>query len=344
MDAPLARAAMLPDDDRIAGLDAVLLNEYQHGFPLTLRPFARIAEEQCATEDVVIQRYRGLRAAGRIGRIGAVFRPNTIGASMLAAMAVPRDRLDEVAAIVSASPAVNHNYEREHAVNLWFVAAAASAAQLSREVTALERATGHEVLRLPLLEPFHLDLGFDLNGPRDDRRHRAALANVTPIRLEAGERALVGVLQAGLPLTTEPYDAVGESCGMTGVEVLGALRRWLDQGVISRFGVIVRHLALGYRANAMAVWNVPDALAGAVGQALAGEPAVTLCYRRARSLPAWPYNLYCMVHGRERQAVTAQIADLNERLDLARFDHEVLFQVRAFKQTGARYVRDKVAA
>ena len=103
-----------------------------------------------------------------------------------------------------------------------------------------------------------------------------------------------------------------------------------------RFGVIVRHRALGYRANAMVVWDIPDDHVAAVAPTLAALPFVTLCYRRPRR-PGWPYNLFCMIHGRERGEVEGIIAGLRERHGIADCAYDVLFSLTRFKQNGARY-------
>ncbi len=147
---------------RFDATDKTLLNDFQREFPLEPRPFARIAETLDLSEDEVLARLADLRDRGAISRVGAVVRPNTVGASTLAAMAVPADRLDEVAAIVDAEPAVNHNYEREHEINLWFVVAAADAAGVRETLRRIERNTGLKVLDLPLEDSFHIDLGFEL--------------------------------------------------------------------------------------------------------------------------------------------------------------------------------------
>ena len=151
------------------------------------------------------------------------------------------------------------------------------------------------------------------------------------------DRRLLEALEPGLALVPAPYAALGARIGMSEADVTARLAALQERGVIRRFGVIVRHRALGYRANAMAVWDVPDAQAPAFGARLAAQPGVTLCYRRARSLPAWRYNLYCMIHGRDRTAVAARIAGLIRTCGLAGFPHAVLFSRRCFKQSGARY-------
>jgi len=143
-------------------LDQKLLNDFQHGFPLTPTPYADIARELGMTEAEVLARLEALIAAGAVSRVGAVVRPNTIGVSTLAAMRVPPADLERVAALVSSFPEVNHNYEREHEFNLWFVVTAPDAAHRQRVLDDIAERTGREVLSFPLLEDYHIDLGFDL--------------------------------------------------------------------------------------------------------------------------------------------------------------------------------------
>jgi DNA-binding Lrp family transcriptional regulator len=112
----------------------------------------------------------------------------------------------------------------------------------------------------------------------------------------------------------------------------------LARGIIRRFGAVVRHHELGFTANAMTVWDVPDDEADALGAAVAAYPFVTLCYRRPRRLPAWPYNLFCMIHGRDRITVLNQVGVLSRESGLGRFRHAVLFSRLRFKQRGARYI------
>jgi len=311
-----------------------LLNEFQREFPLVSRPFAEVAARCGLTEAQTLGAYRAALADGVLSRIGVVFAPHAVGASTLAAMSVPPSRIDAVARIVSAQPEVNHNYEREHRVNLWFVATAPSQEALEAALARIARESGIEVLALPLVEEYHIDLGFDLAGRGAPRAPRPA---TPPARLDAPGRRLLAAVEEGFPLEPEPYAALGRVAGMTESEVIATLAGWLASGVARRVGVVLRHRELGYTANAMAVWDVPDAEVSAAGVRLARRPEVTLCYRRARCAPAWPYNLYCMIHGRSRQEVSAQLAALNAEEGLARTAHAVLFSRRAFKQRGARY-------
>jgi DNA-binding Lrp family transcriptional regulator len=310
--------------------DFDLMNRWQRGFPLASRPFFEIGNKCGLAEERVIEGFMNLKGQGAIDRVGPVFRPNTVGASSLAAMAVPAERLERVAAAVSAFPGVNHNYEREHHYNLWFVVTASSPSAVEEIIQQIESATGLPLLRLPLLEEYHIDLGFDLDTRAAPR---SGPEQVAPLVLTDGERKLVSALAAGLPLVSRPYAALG----LPEENVLEMLRRWLDAGVIRRIGAVVRHRKLGYEANAMVVWDVPDGEVAAAGRRLAADSAITLCYRRPRVLPDWRYNLFCMVHGRERSAVLYEIKRMTALHGLGRYPRVTLFSPRCFSQRAARY-------
>jgi DNA-binding Lrp family transcriptional regulator len=314
----------------VDAVDLAFVNAWQRGFPLCARPFQVIGLSSHLPEGDAIGTFKRLKSAGVIDRVGPVFRPNTVGVSTLAAIAVPPERLAQVAAQVSAQPGVNHNYERENAYNLWFVVTAPNASALQWRISCIEYATGLPVAQMPLQEEFHIDLGFDLDTRAAPRAERPA--SVPPLAEE--ESRLVRAVSPGFRLVAEPFK---DLAGMPEGEAIRLLQRMLDDGRIRRIGAIVRHRRLGYEANAMVVWDVPDREAGALGRRLAADRAVTLCYRRARVLPRWPYNFYCMVHGRERARVAQDIERLTVEHGLERYDREVLFSTRCFSQKAASY-------
>ena len=147
----------------LSKLDKSLLDGFQRDFPLCPQPYAEIADRLGVDEADVIAAFARLQDAGLVSRIGAVVRPHRAGWSTLAAIAVPAERLDEVAALVSSYPEVNHNYEREHPVNLWFVVTGPDQDAVARVLDEIARRSGLEVLDLPLEEAFCLDLGFPLS-------------------------------------------------------------------------------------------------------------------------------------------------------------------------------------
>lgn len=165
--------------------------------------------------------------------------------------------------------------------------------------------------------------------------------DVIPLRrrisLDAVDRAVIAAVQAGLPLCERPYAAIAQQLGLEEQTVIARLQRLQDHGAIKRFGVVVRHHELGYRANAMVVFDVADDKVAQLGRCIGKFEFVTLCYRRPRVLPEWPYNLFCMIHGKDRDAVLAHVQELIDRCGLQDVAHAVLFSKRRFKQRGAVY-------
>ncbi|MDT8991538.1 Lrp/AsnC family transcriptional regulator [Curvibacter sp. APW13] len=312
-----------------------LLSDYQHGFPLCEQPFATIAAAHGLDEADVLARYQGWLAQGRLSRIGPVFAPQRVGTSLLAAISVPPDELAQAAARVSAHAEVNHNYEREHDYNLWFVVTAPTHERLDAVLDAIETECQAPVLRLPLVEQYHIDLGFSLHAGAAKARTAPVLRAASP--LTDADRALIAAMQSGLPLCPRPYAALAAEAGSTSTSVLQRIADWLADGTLKRFGVVLRHHELGFTANAMVVHDIPDAMVSELGQRLGQHPAVTLCYRRPRVDGRWRYNLFCMVHGRERAEVERQIAELRATYALHDYPHAVLFSRERFKQQGACY-------
>ncbi|MGZ8995024.1 MAG: siroheme decarboxylase subunit beta [Rhodospirillales bacterium] len=154
--------------------------------------------------------------------------------------------------------------------------------------------------------------------------------------LDPTDRGLLAALEDGLPFVARPYHALGERLDLGEDEVIVRLERLIDAGVIRRLGAVVRHRALGYVANAMVVWDIADEDVGTAAEIMVGFPFVTLCYRRPRR-DGWPYSLFCMIHGREREVALAQVDQVRAALGPVVRDHAVLFSTRAFKQRGARY-------
>ncbi|MEO5337470.1 MAG: AsnC family transcriptional regulator [Magnetospirillum sp. WYHS-4] len=143
-------------------LERRLLDEFQRDFPLEPRPFAAVAERLGVDEATVIATLGRLKDEGSVSRVGAVFRPGGVGESTLAAMAVPVEDLPYVAQLVNEYEEVNHNYEREHRLNLWFVVCGPDRARVEAVLRDISTRTGLAVLDLPMVQDYHLDLGFPL--------------------------------------------------------------------------------------------------------------------------------------------------------------------------------------
>jgi DNA-binding Lrp family transcriptional regulator len=326
-------------------LEQKLLNDFQHNFPLCKEPYKALASTLNCSVNTVINSLASLQKKGVVSRVGVVIKPNSIGVSTLAALCVPQHLLHEVASIVSSFDEVNHNYEREHVYNLWFVVMAQNNSALQTVLNDISKKTGFKVMSLPLERDFHIDLGFQLNFTSNEpQRHmktpnyyqqpssHGGVTNIT-----STEELVIAAVQNGLPLSEKPFEVLGKSIGLNADEIIIALENLQNKGVVKRFGVIVRHHELGYGCNAMVVWNVPEPVLIEVGEKLSKESCVTLCYERKRQLPHWPYNLFSMIHGKNRQQVLSSLQKMRKNLSLECLEYTVLFSKTRFKQRGAYY-------
>ncbi|UHH24892.1 Lrp/AsnC family transcriptional regulator [Halobacterium noricense] len=330
--------------ERVDDVDARLIDEYQSGFPIRERPFEVVADDLGVTEADALERVERLHDEGVFRRFGAVLNPPVIGSSTLAAVRAPADRDDEVADVINGYQQVNHNYRRDHEYNQWFVVTAGSREKRDEILADIEARTGCEVLNLPMLTDYYIDLEFPVvNGDRFARESLDS-TGVSATRISesaAGDLStldadLLLAIQDGFPLSATPYRDIADAIGAPVADVLEATERLLADGCIKRVGCVVNHVVTGFDANCMVVWNVPDDELDERGVSVGELPYVTLCYHRPRRPDQdWPYNLFTMIHGRESDAVDEKIDELAD--EYLPFDHERLYSEETLKQTGARY-------
>lgn len=153
------------------------------------------------------------------------------------------------------------------------------------------------------------------------------------------DRALIVATQGGLPLVPQPYHAIAEQLGIGADDVMRHLRAMLDAGIIRRIGAVPNHYAIGWTANGMTVWNVDDAQVDTLGAQVGALDFVTHCYRRPRALPAWPYNLFAMVHGASRDECSAKVAQIRALLGAACRGDDILYSTKILKKSGLRIAR-----
>jgi len=158
----------------------------------------------------------------------------------------------------------------------------------------------------------------------------------TDAGIDAIDRRIIVATQDGLPLSPRPYHTVAGELELEPAEVMRRMQRMLDAGIIRRIAVVPNHYALGYAANGMSVWNVPDEHVQRLGRQVGALDFVSHCYHRARHLPEWPYNLFAMVHGRDRDEVGEQVRRIAELLGEHDHGHAILYSTRILKKTGLR--------
>ncbi|WP_135821176.1 siroheme decarboxylase subunit beta [Halostella litorea] len=330
--------------ERIDDRDAALIDGFQSDFPVEPHPFRAVADAIGTDEADALARVERLADEGIFRRFGPVLNPPVIGSSTLAAVSAPDDRFDEVADVINGYRQVNHNYRREHEWNMWFVVTAGSLERRDAILAEIEERTGCEVLNLPMLTDYYIDLEFPVvNGDRFARESLAETAvDATRISenatgdLSAFETDLLLEIQDGFPLTATPYGDVAAALDADVEDVLAAVERLRDDGCIKRIGCVVNHVVTGFDSNCMVVWDVPDGELDDRGVAVGRLPYVTLCYHRPRREDqGWPYSVFTMIHGRDADAVDEKIDELAaEHLP---YDHERLYSTETLKQTGARY-------
>lgn len=362
--------------------DLRLIDALHGGFPLQRRPFAQVGATLQLSEDDVMQTLQRLLQQGDLTRFGPLFQIERVGGRfVLAAMQVPEERFEAVAALINAMPEVAHNYRRDHRLNMWFVVATDSQVLADQALARIESVTQLPVLafpkereffvelRLPLLEPLGglndgLDSSRDVLPPERCRRDTSSSSIAHPIApqpvyrsdvntvnpsdhqrtydITAFERQLMHATQAGLSIVREPYAELGQVLGVPEQAVIQGLKDLLQAGVIRRIGAVPHHYRLGFVANGMSVWDVDDAQVDRLGEAVGRLPGVSHCYRRPRHGQAWPYNLFAMLHGRNRDEVRAQVDQLSRVLGAACRAHDILYSSAVLKKTGLR-LRDNAA-
>jgi DNA-binding Lrp family transcriptional regulator len=312
--------------------DQRILSLLQTEFPVAARPFDVLAERLGAEPEDLLARIRRLAEAGVIRRIGPVFDSRRLGySSTLAAARVPAERLAEVAERASRLPGVTHNYERRGAYNLWFTLTAQSEKEIAETLDALGEETGIVFHGLPALAVYKIRAVFGADEATSGGPPRKESA---PTELDDKQKQLVRALGDGIAIEAEPFASVAERVGRTVEEVLSQIRAWTATGLVRRFGAVVAHRRVGYRANGMAVFSVPSDRADEAGRMLAERPEITHCYRRP-PLPYFPYTLYAMIHGQSEEAVRALADRLAKELNAP--DHALLFSTTEFKKSHMRY-------
>jgi DNA-binding Lrp family transcriptional regulator len=319
-------------------VDRALLEGIQATFPLVPRPYAALGEPLGLDQDRVLARLRRLREAGLIRQIGAIFDTRRLGyESTLVAFHVKDSALEEVAARVSAHPGVSHNYARDHHYNLWFTLAVPPGQSLAGEIRRLaDEADVADWLNLPSLRVYKLRTHFKMGGngegpgPGAPRRSRQPGRDLAP-----DDIPFVRTLQRDLPLVPRPFAAGAERLGLDEEALLARALELQEAGIMRRFGAVLRHRRVGYRANGMACWAVPESQIDAAGRLAAGYAQVSHCYHRPAYRPRWPYTLFTMVHGRTEAQVEAIVAQLGEEIGIE--DYQVLYSTREFKKERVKY-------
>jgi len=150
------------------------------------------------------------------------------------------------------------------------------------------------------------------------------------------QKRILKALSKGLPICEEPYKELAESLNVDEQQLLDFIQELKDSNVISRFGMIINPESVGYHCNALVVWDVPDDEVDEIGSLLGLQEKISLCYKRPRQMPDWPYNLFTMLHGKNQQSIVAELNHIVSENDIGQYACDILFSTKTFKHSGAR--------
>ncbi|MGQ9629026.1 MAG: siroheme decarboxylase subunit beta [bacterium] len=328
-------------------LDGKLLNRLQEGMPLVREPFAEIAADLRIPTASAMEKIRKLRGDGIIRWIGAIFDTQSLGyRSALVAFSSESDRIDDVAEVVSAHPGVSHNYGRDHKYNLWFTIATPPGSDITRHIACLAGLSRTpRYLILPALKIYKIGVKLNVVGdcpirPAEstdiEEDHRREWKPLAPEEIEA-----IRELQKDMEICDRPFEIPARRLGIGEEELLRRAEKLKRDGRMRRIAAVLRHRRVGFPANGMSVWAVPQERADEVGEIVASFPQVSHCYLRPTS-DDWPYSIFGMIHARSREEC-GDVADAISR-ETGISDYEILYSTKEYKKVRLRYFTGEVEA
>jgi siroheme decarboxylase len=320
-------------------MDKEILNEIQWTFPLVPRPYSDIAKKFQISDEELMQRLRSLKESGIVRQLSAIFDTRRLGyKSALVAMAIDADKLDNIANHVNKHPGVSHNYERNHEYNLWFTLAVPPGSDLKSEIDKFSKLQGiNKVRMLPTIKLFKIGVKLEMvDEKKAEVKPVEEKKKIREVKFVATEedKNYIRELQKDLEITERPFLKAAQNLGITEEQVLEKAKYYEEIGVMRRFAAILRHREVGFLANGMIVWKVPEERIEQVGAQLGAFPQVSHCYQRP-VYPDWPYNVFSMVHCKSNDDAQKIAREIEDQIDV--HDYKILFSSREFKKTRVEY-------
>jgi DNA-binding Lrp family transcriptional regulator len=320
-------------------LDKEILNEIQWTFPLVPRPYSDIAKKFQISDEELMNRLRILKEAGIVRQLSAIFDTRRLGyKSALVAMAIDADKLDSIANQVNKHPGVSHNYERNHEYNLWFTLAVPPGSDLKSEIDKFSKLQGiNKVRMLPTIKLFKIGVKLEMvEEKKAEVKPVEEKKKILEVKFVATEedKKYIRELQKDLEITERPFLKSAQNLGITEEQILEKAKYYEEIGVMRRFAAILRHREVGFLANGMIVWKVPEERIEQVGAQLGAFPQVSHCYQRP-VYPDWPYNVFSMIHCKSNDDAQKIAREIQDQINV--HDYKILFSSREFKKTRVEY-------
>jgi DNA-binding Lrp family transcriptional regulator len=328
-------------------VDRKLLNRIQSNFPLVDEPYKEIARDLGIEEGEALKRLATLRKANVVRQISAIFDTRRLGyKTSLVAMAFTDGKLHKAALRINELPGVSHNYAREGSFyNLWFTLAVPPGDSLEDTVESLARETEAESHRMmPTIRFFKIGVNFDMVGEKgaafdyspDGYQKNGSVSTDwnKAVALSDSDISAIRELQEDIFMETRPFDAMAARLGLSNQELFDLAEEFQKRGIMRRFSAVLHHRKAGFKANGMAVWQVPEERSEEVGQVMATHPSVTHCYERP-TFPDWPFTHFTMIHATSRDGCEEAIKEISRSTSIT--DYRILYSTREYKKTRVRY-------
>ena len=156
--------------------------------------------------------------------------------------------------------------------------------------------------------------------------------------LDTLDKKIIAIMQEDFPLVAEPYREIAERLNISEEELLIRLDNYRKSGKIRKIGAVLRHREVGYAANALCAWIVPEERIQEVGEMFAKVAVVTHCYARVTQ-PGWPYNFYTMLHGNTREQCNDLASQLAKQASLE--EYIMLFSTKEWKKNSMQYFKEE---
>lgn len=320
-------------------LDRQILNEIQWTFPLVVQPYRDIAKKFGVSHEAIKERLINLKKIGVLRQLSAIFDTRKLGyKSSLVAMEIDPNKLDFIAQQINRHPGVSHNYERNHEFNLWFTLAVPPGSDLKTEVEKFQKLDGIKKIRLlPTIQLFKIGVKLDMvEEQKHEVKPTEEKKKIQDVKFTATEKdkEFIRKLQKDLDIVDRPFLNVAKKLGMTEEQIFDKLKHYEQIGVMRRFAAILRHRDVGFIANGMIVWKVPEERITEVGGKLGAFPQVSHCYQRP-VYPDWPYNVFSMIHCKSEDEAKEMAQTIQRQINVD--DYRILFSAREFKKTRVEY-------
>ncbi len=319
-----------------------ILQVIQEGIPFESKPFKSLAEKVGISQEEFIDHLKNLKEEKIIRQISPIYDTKVLGYdSSLVAFKSQKDKINETAKIINEHPGVSHNYERNNEFNIWFTLAVPpdSTIGLDKTVEILAKKSGVEdyaILRS--VKVYKIGVKLNFKG-KSDEKEKVEKREYKPKPLSSTDKEIIRITQEDLPLVERPFEGYAQELGISEQRLLEKLKQFKEQKIMRRFAAILFHRKAGFKANGMAVWNVPEEIVDKVGYTLSSYKAVSHCYTRTVN-EKWKYNLFSMIHGTSKEEVEQIAKKMSEETGIK--DYTILYSTVEFKKQRIKYFTEDI--